>query len=154
MPVIRPQKNGLHVRHVVVRPVRKRACTCEPTSCCIVMLMLVGAAGIAAGIMMIITSTKQGWGTAALCTAPNGWHCEFYQNRRTCKTRQGIGVRCSDVGQYIPTFFGEEAFLSPALAGLTSRVESPNSSHAAGTKSSSPQSWSSATKRLRRCWAR
>ena len=61
MPVIRPQKNGLHVRHVVVRPVRKRACTCEPTSCCIVMLMLVGAAGIAAGIMMIITSTKQGY---------------------------------------------------------------------------------------------
>ena len=42
---------------------------------------VLGMLFLASGIVMIIMSQsiKQGWYvTAARCTVPNGWHCEFY----------------------------------------------------------------------------
>ena len=45
--------------------------------------------------------------TAARCTVPNGWHCEFYQHRHECqsiKGANGSGISCGDVQEYVPTF--------------------------------------------------
>ena len=89
---------------MVVRPVRQ---TCKPTA---KTLCVLGMLFLASGIVMIIMSQsiKQGWGvTAARCTVPNGWHCEFYQHRHECqsiKGANGSGISCGDVQEYVPTF--------------------------------------------------
>ena len=102
MLVTRQQSNGSHVpQAMVVRPVRQ---TCKPTA---KTLCVLGMLFLASGIVMIIMSQsiKQGWGvTAARCTVPNGWHCEFYQHRHKCQIIKGSGISCDDVQEYVPTF--------------------------------------------------
>ena len=84
---------------------RAQSCTCKPTAKILFVLGML--LFLASGIVMIIMSQsiKQGWYvTAARCTVPNGWHCEFYQHRHKCQTIKGIGVSCGDVQEYVPTF--------------------------------------------------
>ena len=84
---------------------RAQSCTCKPTAK--IWFVLGMLLFLASGIVMIIMSQsiKQGWYvTAARCTVPNGWHCEFYQHRHKCQTIKGIGVSCGDVQEYVPTF--------------------------------------------------
>ena len=112
---------------------------------------------------MIIMSEgiKQGWYvTEVLCSATNEWQCEFYQMATECRDTADIGdglvgTNCTAVEHYIPTFSvgggtwqWEQA---SGLYGMTSgnQEASPKSSRAAGTKSLSPQGWSSASKWLR-----
>ena len=123
MPVIRPQKNGLHVQHVAVRPVRKRACTCEPTSCCIVMLMLVGAAGYRCGHHDDHHEHQAGLFGAPRRCAPRrtggiASSIRIEGRARPSKASASVAVTSDNTN---PTFFGEEAFLSPALFELIQR---------------------------------
>ena len=84
--------------------------------------------------------------TEVLCKATNGWQCEFYQMATECKgaTDVGdglVGTNCTAVEHYIPTF----------SVGGGSISERFSCCRAAGTKSLSPQGWSSASKWLRIC---
>ena len=79
----------------------------EPAELGRACLCVLGMLFLASGIVMIIMSQsiKQGWGvTAARCTVPNGWHCEFYQHRHKCQIIKGSGISCGDVQEYVPTF--------------------------------------------------
>ena len=87
---------------------RAQSCTCKPTAKILFVLGML--LFLASGIVMIIMSQsiKQGWGvTAARCTVPHGWHCEFYQHRHECqsiKGANGSGISCGDAQEYVPTF--------------------------------------------------
>ena len=82
----------------------------EPAELGRACLCVLGMLFLASGIVMIIMSQsiKQGWGvTAARCTVPHGWHCEFYQHRHECqsiKGANGSGISCGDVQEYVATF--------------------------------------------------
>ena len=94
-------------------------------------------------IMVSLGMLEGSYVTEGLCNATNEWQCELYQ---------------SDVEHYIPTFsVGRGSWQSEQASGFGSGPydfgEVGNISRAAGTKSLSPQGWSSASKWLRIWWA-